>query len=47
MVSEEGESEGDIEYVDEELIEELDKDDYGEESEDFKTMKESDIDDNE
>lgn len=46
MVADEGQSEGDIEYVDDDLIDELDQDDDLE-SEGFKTMKESDIDENE
>ena len=46
MAADESESEGDIEYVDDELIEALDHDE-DEESEGFKTMKESDIDDSE
>lgn len=38
------ESEGEIEYIDEELLDEMDNDDQPQESDDdFKTMKESDF----
>ena len=44
----EDDSEADIEYVDDEIIEALDQDDdYAAESDDFKTMKESELDANE
>ena len=37
------ESEGDVEYIDDELIDEMDNDDVEESDDDFKTMKESDF----